>query len=118
MSELFSMEFQALGNDLFVNLFGVFDGSSAWQLANTILIRFRGHGQGKLFIDARDLATVMPDGAEIIATLVPSSLVSKKDVLIRDWEGTHSGLEHFSALCKKTFIGEAPYKCVSAASIC
>lgn len=116
MSKLFSMQFQSLGNDIFINLFGEFDGSSAWQLANTILTRF--HGQGKLFIDARDLSKVEPDGAEIIVTLVPNSLVKKKDVLIRDWEGTHSGLEHFYALREKAFLGETSYKCVSAASIC
>ncbi|MFK5953982.1 MAG: hypothetical protein QM498_13045 [Desulfobacterium sp.] len=116
MSKLFSMQRQNLGNDLFINLFGEFDGSSAWQLANTILTRF--HGQGKLFIDARDLSKVVPNAAEIIVTLVPNSLVKKKDVLIRDWEGTHSGLEHFYALCEKTFLGEIPCKCVSATSIC
>jgi hypothetical protein len=116
MSKSFSMQFQILGNDLFVNLSGVFDASSAWQLANTILTRF--HGQGKLFIDTRDLSTVVPVGADIIVNLVPSSLVRKKDVLIRDFEGTYSGLEHFQALCEKTFLGEVSCKCVSAASIC
>lgn len=110
------MQVQTLGNDIFINLSGVFDGSSAWQLANTILTRF--HGQGKLFIDTRDLSSVVPVGADIIVNLVPTSLVKKKDVLVRDCEGTHSGLEHFYALCEKTLFGEVSYKCVSAASIC
>lgn len=50
------MKSYSLGNDLFINLSGVFDGGSAWELANIILARF--HGFEKLLIDARDLAKV------------------------------------------------------------
>ena len=116
MSESFSMQFQSLGNDLFINLSGVFDGSSAWELANIILTRF--HGTGRLFIDSRDLSTVVPFGADMIINLVPKSLVGKKNVLIRDREGTHMGLEHFQALSKEHIPGECHHSCFSAATIC
>ncbi len=116
MSRTFSMKSHILEKDLFINLSGVFDGSSAWQLANTILTRF--HGVGKLFIDARDLSAVVPFGADMIVNLVPRSLVGEKNVLIRDCNGTHSGLDHFQTLSENTFPGESHRNCFSAASIC
>ncbi len=115
MRKSFSIECQIVGNDIFVNLSGVFDSGSAWQLADTILTRF--HGSGKIFIDARDLSMVMPFGADMLVNLVPGSLVGKKNVLIRDCEGVHSGLGHFRTLSEKKFPGAIPYKCFSAASI-
>ena len=116
MSQSFSMQSQTLGSDFFINLSGEFDGTSAWQLANTILTRF--HGQGKLFIDARDLSKVLPFGANMIANLVPKSLVQRKNVLIRDREGTHSGLDYFQTMSEKNSPGESCRTCFSAASIC
>lgn len=116
MSNTFSMKFHVLENDLFINLSGVFDGNAAWELANTILTRF--HGFGKLFIDARDLSKVVPFGADMIVNLVPRSLVREKNVLIRDWEGTHSGLDHFQILSEKISPGETHRNCFSAATIC
>jgi len=41
MSNTFSMKSYGLGNDLFINLLGVFDGGSAWELANIILDHFQ-----------------------------------------------------------------------------
>ena len=116
MSKAFSMKSQTLDNDLFINLSGVFDGSSAWQLANMILTRF--HGPGKLFIDTRDLSTVVPFGADMIVNLVPRSLVREQNVLIRDRNGTHSGLDHFQTLSEKFIPGELPRTCFSVATIC
>lgn len=116
MSQSFSMQLQTLGNDFFINLSGQFDGSSAWQLANAILTRF--HGQGKLFIDTRDLSTVLPFGADMIVNLVPKCMVRKNDVLVRDHEGTHIGLEYFQILSQKYLSGESCRTCFSAASIC
>jgi anti-anti-sigma regulatory factor len=119
MSKAFSLKAHILDKDLFINLSGVFDGSSAWQLANAILTRF--HGSGKLFIDTRDLSKVLPFGADMIVNLVPRSLVRKKNVLVRDCNGTHSGLEHFQTLSdmsERIIPGEAPRSCFSAASIC
>ena len=116
MSQLFSMQSQALGNDLFITLSGVFDGSSAWQLADTILTRF--HGPGKLFIDTRELLTVVPFGADMIVNLVPKSLIREKNVLIRDQSGTHRGLDHFHTLSEKYIPGKSSRTIFSGASIC
>jgi len=116
MSQLFSMQFQASGNDFFINLSGVFDGSSAWQLADTILTRF--HGPGRLFIDTRELLTVVPFGADMIVNLVPKSLVMEKNVLVRDRDGTHKGLDHFHKLSQKYIPGQSSRTIFSSASIC
>ncbi|MBI9089409.1 MAG: hypothetical protein JEZ12_09335 [Desulfobacterium sp.] len=116
MNRRFSMKYRILKNGLFINLSGVFDGSSAWQLANTILTRF--HGLGKLLIDTRELSTVVPFGADMIVNLVPRFLVEGKNVLIRDQEGTHSGLDYFQTLSEKKIPGERRRDCFLAASAC
>ena len=117
MRKSFSMEVQNVGNDIFLNLSGAFDSGAAWQLADTILTRF--HGSGKIFIDIRDLSVIMPSGADMIVNLVPVNLVGKKNVLIRDYQGVHSGLHHFRTLSEseKKISEEIPYRCFSAASI-
>jgi len=116
MSNTFFMTSYILENDLFINLSGVFDGSSAWELANIILAR--SHGFKKLFIDARNLSEVLPFGAEMIVNLVPRVLVREKNVLIRDCHGTHSGLDYFQILSEKIFPEESHHNYFSTATIC
>jgi len=115
MLESFSIQFEALDNELFINLSGVFDGSSAWQLADLILSRFHGHG--KLFIDARGLSSVVPFGADMIVNLAPKSLFGKNKVLIRDRDGIHNGLEHFQSMSENCISEKPPRTFFSRASI-
>ncbi|MEA2061685.1 MAG: hypothetical protein U9P10_14510 [Thermodesulfobacteriota bacterium] len=116
MNTNFTIKAQKVENDLFINLSGEFNGSSAWQLANTILSRFQG--RGRVFIDTRDLTDVLPFGADMIVNIVPEILVNKKSVLIRDCTGVYSGLDHFITMVKEPVKIKRKTESFSRASIC
>ncbi|MEA2059678.1 MAG: hypothetical protein U9P10_03975 [Thermodesulfobacteriota bacterium] len=112
----FAIRIKKFENDLFINLSGEFNGSSAWELANTIFTRFQG--QGRVFIETRDLTSVLPFGAEMIVNLIPKLLLGKESVLIRDSTGVYCGLDHFRKMVKEPVKIKGNKDHFSKASIC
>ncbi|MEA1968840.1 MAG: hypothetical protein U9N77_11565 [Thermodesulfobacteriota bacterium] len=116
MSNGFSIKSHKKQDDLFIDISGGFDGSSAWELANTILTSF--DGGGRVIIDTRSISHVLPFGAEMISNLIPNVLIKKENVLVKDRKGIYKGIEHFHTLVEKKVSGNIKNNCLAKASIC
>lgn len=116
MRSNFSISARNSGQDLIVDIAGVFDGNSAWELINTITGKFKG--KGRIVVDTTNVETVHPFGSAVLESLVKMNLFPKDKIVFRDTDtvcGGQSGLERFLGMdCAKRLKG----KCTSTASIC
>jgi anti-anti-sigma regulatory factor len=78
MKSNFSLKSRKTDQNLYINISGCFDGSSAWELINTIN---RKHDKnGKVYIDTNNIREVAQFGKNVLATNVDKAAVKPKNL--------------------------------------
>lgn len=104
MSKNFKIDFHNVTDNLFIDLHGDFDGNSAWELINKIMLK--DSGLGTIFIDTEKVHHVEPFGKVTLETVLGGKEIYKDRVIFTGpngskigWDGCrllnhHSGKKH------------------------
>ncbi len=70
------------GSSLVLHLSGDFDGTSAWKLIDTIMVRYNGNGEVVIHIE--NLRNAFPFGVSLLENLLTETVVPLQQVLFVD----------------------------------
>lgn len=76
MENNFSIKIRQHHNDLYINLHGIFDGASAFELVKTL--KGKNNKDMSMFIDTTHLTTAIPFGKAILDTHLPKNKFRNK----------------------------------------
>lgn len=82
MSANFEIRIREAKDNLYMELKGDFDGSSAWELVNTIMLKDKGIG--KIFVNTDNVGEVIPFGSAVFESLVGTGIIPKERLLFSD----------------------------------
>lgn len=91
MSTNFKIHSHTNTDILFLNLSGDFDGNSAWELVNKIMIEDRG--TGSIFIDTDKVRKIEPFGKITLETLIGIKRLYQERVIFTGKNGPDIGWE-------------------------
>ncbi len=79
------------GSSLVLHLSGDFDGTSAWELIDTIMVRY--NGDGEVVIHIENLRNAFPFGVSLLENLLTETVVPLQRVLFVDGKRIVRGRE-------------------------
>ena len=82
MSATFRLKVERSGADVTICLQGDFDGDSAWELANALMVK--SNGGATVRIDTRQVRTVEPFGAALMKNLLSLNLIRSGRIFFDD----------------------------------
>ncbi len=85
MSANFRIKSHHVNGSLHIELSGDFDGSSAWELANTIMLKNRGAGE--VIINAENIGEVFPFGCAVFESLINTNIIPAEKIIFEDEKG-------------------------------
>lgn len=90
MSENFKVEAYKINGSLQVKLAGDFDGSSAWELINAIMMT--DNGKGSIVIDTDRLGRIIPFGRLMLGHLIKTNSIAMDRIEIKGKKRKQIGL--------------------------
>jgi hypothetical protein len=113
MSPNFAINSHTIDGNLYIELKGDFDGTSAWELANTIV--HKDDGAYVIVIDTDRLCEIFPFGCLMFEKLIGINGISKDRIVFKGKMCTKMGFDG----CKLLTEGKkGPCKCSGICSCC
>jgi hypothetical protein len=107
MGNNFKVTSRKVKEGLHIVVSGDFDGTSAWELINTISRNYRG--RGRVVIDTRNLGEVEPFGGLLFETLMDPHLVPRGRLMFTDMNRGRELLGDRSATSRQVDVAHAPF---------
>ncbi len=89
MSANFKIESHENDGNLHIDLAGDFDGNSAWELVNTIILKY--NGKGLVFINTEKVGKVIPFGSVVFKNLMTVSILPINKMVFIGVKGSKIG---------------------------
>lgn len=90
MSANFRIKSYKVNEELHIELSGDFDGSSAWELVNMIMLR--DNRNGRIIINVQKLGEVIPFGSALFKNLIDSRFLPADRMVFEGAKGLKMGL--------------------------
>ncbi|QTA86985.1 hypothetical protein [Desulfonema magnum] len=85
MSANFKIKSHHVNGSLHIELSGDFDGSSAWELANTIMLKNKGTRE--VIVNAEKIGEVFPFGSAVFESLINTNIIPADKITFENEKG-------------------------------